>query len=81
MPISLSPLGEESVAAMAERERIATVDALGLTESADIEHVRTAGTFAFHLLVGRVETPSWRVPLKRSRTSRCQGARFAFRKR
>jgi hypothetical protein len=48
MPISLSHLGEVIVAKMAERERLKTIDALGLTESADLDHVRTVGRFAFH---------------------------------
>jgi hypothetical protein len=48
MPISLSHLGEVIVAEMAERERTAIVYALGLTESADLDHVRSVGTFAFH---------------------------------
>lgn len=48
MPISLSHLGEVIVAGMAERERTATLDALGLTESADLNHVRAVDKFAFH---------------------------------
>ncbi len=48
MPISLSHLGEVIVAEMAERERTAIIDILRLTDSADLDHVRTVSTFAFH---------------------------------
>jgi hypothetical protein len=48
MPISLSHLGEVIVAEMAERKRAATLDALGLTELADLNHVRALDRFAFY---------------------------------
>ena len=47
MPISLSHLGEMIVTEMAERERTPIVDALDLTELADIDHVRSVRQFAF----------------------------------
>lgn len=48
MPISFSHLAEEVVAQMAERQRVATVNALGLTDCADLNHVQSVETFAFH---------------------------------
>lgn len=48
MPISLSHFAEVMVSQMAERQRVGTVDALGLTDLADLDHVRSVKTFAFH---------------------------------
>jgi hypothetical protein len=48
MSLTLSHLAEVIVSGMAERERKATVDALGLAESADLEHVQSVEKFAFH---------------------------------
>lgn len=48
MPISLSHLGEIIAAEMAERERTATVAALGITALADLDHVKSVNRFAFH---------------------------------
>jgi len=47
MPISLSHLGEVIVAEMAERKREAMIHALGLTNCADLHHVRGIEKFAF----------------------------------
>jgi len=48
MPISLSHLGELIVAEMADRKRCETLDALGLTQLADVEHVVSVKRFAHH---------------------------------
>lgn len=48
MPISLSHLGEVVVAEMADRKRCETVDALGLTEMADLNHICSIKRFAHH---------------------------------
>jgi len=48
MPISLSHLGEVVVAEMAERKRCEMVNALGLTDLADLDHVRSIKKFAHH---------------------------------
>ncbi len=46
MPISLSHLGEVIVAEMAQRKRCETLDALGLTDLVDLDHVRSVDRFA-----------------------------------
>ncbi|MCC9603742.1 hypothetical protein LOC67_24595 [Stieleria sp. JC731] len=48
MPVSLSHLAEVIVSEMADRQRMATIEALGLTAIADLDHVESVKTFAYH---------------------------------